>query len=240
MPRLSQLAIASALTLMVSAQASTTVTNIFIPFADQQPLDASIIAESNNVATLAVQCAPGTDSSDCGFPEPITLTVGPSTFHYSPSGVYNILGELDCKVTGTTEASCIATQGVYDTASLATATDSDWVTKPASTSTTTSGVLTGSELFFVSVTVTAGLEKATGAASEITGAGTTATGKTSGSITVSGSTTRISGGNAGSSTTGSSSSVIPSASGNVAAGVSPGMVYSGVLMALAALPMMLL
>lgn len=44
MSLLSQSLLASTLTLLVAAQTST-VTNVFIPFADQQPLDASIIAQ---------------------------------------------------------------------------------------------------------------------------------------------------------------------------------------------------
>ncbi|KAK5938104.1 hypothetical protein PMZ80_009693, partial [Knufia obscura] len=72
---------------MAHAQSSSaTVTQILLPFADQQPLDASVIAESpSDVKTLVIQCPPGTfDAGDCGFDEAITVTAGPSIFHYQP------------------------------------------------------------------------------------------------------------------------------------------------------------
>ena len=92
--------------------------------ADQQALVASVIGEvryvhpshptarlttqqsPNDIKTLAIGCPSDSSSDECGFLTPITVTVGPSTFHFGPmpTGIYNLLGELDCAITATMEA----------------------------------------------------------------------------------------------------------------------------------------
>lgn len=112
--------------------------------------------------TLAVVCASPTPT-DCNFPSPITLTVGPSTFHQSPSGIWNILGEIDCTLTnsGKDGGECAYTQPVYDDDDLNSATtrsDNGWldISTPAPSSETSSvSFSTGTEMGYVTVTVAA-------------------------------------------------------------------------------------
>lgn len=156
-------------------------------------------------------CAPGTDSSDCGFPEPFTFTAGPSTAHFQPSGIYEAIGEYDCKITGTSIAACALTAGLYTTVA-----DDGFITTPAASSSTTRATLSGSDVVFIDVTITAGL-KAGGASSA------SATGTSSGTSTRS----------TGASGT-ASSSAAATATGNIASHL------SGVAALMLAAPLLLL
>ena len=50
---------------------------------------------------MFVQCKPGTEGSDCGFPNGASVTVGPSTFHGTYSDqVQGVTAIPDCKLTG--------------------------------------------------------------------------------------------------------------------------------------------
>lgn len=156
---------------------------------------------------MVMDCASGTPSDECGFPEPITLTVGPSTLHYTASGIYQIVGDIDCKITASSTADCTVAAGLYTDAAdygvtgTGTATGAVYPTTPAASSTTTQAVISGTDVTWLDVTITAGLEKLANATS------------TSGSVSGSGSRTGTS-----TSHTGTSSSVVASATGNVAAG----------------------
>jgi hypothetical protein len=82
------------------SSAQSTV-SLFIPGADLQPLVASIVgsvqissclprdftdsSQDATATTYAIQCVPGTDSSDCGISGVVTLTEGPSTAVYTMS-----------------------------------------------------------------------------------------------------------------------------------------------------------
>ncbi|KAK5080621.1 hypothetical protein LTR70_008769 [Exophiala xenobiotica] len=220
--------------------------------ADQQALVASVIGESpNDIKTLAIGCPPDSDSNECGFPSPITVTVGPSTLHFGPmpTGIYNLLGEFDCAITGTTEAVCAATVGVYDTEYIGTATDTDWMTEVPKSSSSTTVTLSGEELAggFVAATITAGLGKGvesattteSGTGSESTSGTGSGTGRGAASTT-SASTSASGSANGGDST----SSGVALATGNgaaaaAAAGLS-GLAYSGAAAGFMALPMFLL
>ena len=126
---------------------------------------------------------------------------------------------------------CGATIGVYDTEYIATATDTEWINTPATTSTTTSATLSGTDVVWISVTITAGLDEAEESSASTTGG-------ESGSLTSSGS------GNVRSTSTaesgsGTSSGATAIATGNGAVGFS-GFAHSGAAAGLLALPMLLL
>ncbi|KAH6665510.1 hypothetical protein B0J14DRAFT_643735 [Halenospora varia] len=114
-------AIAAALSLAALSLAQSTV-SLFIPGADTQPLVASVIGSDLLATTYAVQCTPGTDSSDCGFPGIFTLTEGPSTAAYTLSEGYSsggssvlaFTGYYQCSLDGLTSAICTESFGGKD------------------------------------------------------------------------------------------------------------------------------
>ncbi|KAH8799853.1 hypothetical protein F5884DRAFT_838570 [Xylogone sp. PMI_703] len=97
--------------------AQTSVVTLYIPGADVQPLAGSIVGSDATATTYVLQCAPGTDSDNCGFDGPFTLTEGPKTAIYTLPAVQdendNILfaGYIDCSLAGTTSAVCIQSFG---------------------------------------------------------------------------------------------------------------------------------
>lgn len=163
-------------------------------------------------------CAPGTDSSDCGFPEPFTFTAGPSTAHFQPSGIYEAIGEYDCKITGTSIAACALTAGLYTTVA-----DDGFITTPAASSSTTRATLSGSDVVFIDVTITAGLKAGGASSASATG---TSSGTSTRSTGASGSSSRASGT--------ASSSAAATATGNIASHL------SGVAALMLAAPLLLL
>ncbi|KAJ5647649.1 hypothetical protein N7490_004021 [Penicillium lividum] len=89
------------------AAAQTSVVSLFIPFADPQPLAASIIGESAGTTTYSINCPPGTDSSDCGMGPGLYMTAGPTTMRYSMSEPDEDFYEsILCSLGGTTTAEC--------------------------------------------------------------------------------------------------------------------------------------
>ncbi|KAK5097659.1 hypothetical protein LTR70_000628 [Exophiala xenobiotica] len=157
------LATFSTLAILTSAQTAPSTAQIFFPYPEGvQPYDASVIAQDATATTLAVVCASPTPT-DCNFPSPITLTVGPSTFHHSPSGIWNILGEIDCTLTsgGKDGGECAFTLPVYnedDLNSATTRSDDGWldISTPAPSSETSSVAFsTETEMGYITVTVAA-------------------------------------------------------------------------------------
>jgi len=98
-------ALFSGLALAGFSVAQSTI-SLYIPGADTQPLVGSIIASDATATTYALECAPGTDSNDCGFPGVFTLTEGPSTAVYTLGGdieagsstVVAFSGYFDCSL----------------------------------------------------------------------------------------------------------------------------------------------
>ncbi|KUL84439.1 hypothetical protein ZTR_08809 [Talaromyces verruculosus] len=68
-----------AMALLSSVVAADSVTTLFLPFFDQQPLVASVIDSNAATTTYSVACAPGTDSTECGAGTGFTLVEGPKT-----------------------------------------------------------------------------------------------------------------------------------------------------------------
>ncbi|EED16137.1 GPI anchored protein, putative [Talaromyces stipitatus ATCC 10500] len=151
---------------VVAAQSA--VTTLFIPGFDNQPLVASIIGGNAAATTYFIECAPGTDASDCGAGMGFTLTEGPKTAHIQM--VYSALSaDVQCDLnTAASEAACVETVGGAE------------ANFPGTTSTTLSATDYASA--FIPVTITAG--SATGApattAASATAPTATATGATSG------------------------------------------------------------
>ncbi|KAK1256313.1 hypothetical protein MKX07_008572 [Trichoderma sp. CBMAI-0711] len=92
--------------------AQTTTVKLLLPFADPQPLVASVVAADSSATTYAVGCPPGTDSDECGFAESQTITQGPSTYAFTMAysgdeGSYTEIAH--CKLSSAVDvASCSA------------------------------------------------------------------------------------------------------------------------------------
>jgi hypothetical protein len=65
--------------ILLATLTSAQMTSLWIPRADPQSLVGSIIGSDANAKTYAIQCAPGTDGSDCGIAGGIYLTEGSAT-----------------------------------------------------------------------------------------------------------------------------------------------------------------
>ncbi|KAK5939241.1 hypothetical protein PMZ80_008544 [Knufia obscura] len=143
-----------------STTASTTAstTDIFLPIIDEQPLVASVSASSGDVKTMVIKCPDGTDSSECGFPTPVTVTAGPSTVALTTVVGNSMTVDLKCGIDGSTKASC--TQVYTGPASLYTSASSgDDGSK--TTTWTASQSLDSGKVTFLPVTITAGLPTGT-------------------------------------------------------------------------------
>ncbi|KAF2838441.1 hypothetical protein M501DRAFT_1032358 [Patellaria atrata CBS 101060] len=146
--------------LATSVAAQSTVTQqIFMILADPQPLVGSIVDVDSTATTYAVSCDSSTataiDPSDdiaCGFPEPFTVTQGPSVFESVGAIVVadaaTITTSVHCDLTGTTDAFCTASIG-----------GDIPPTVQASFPTLTSTQLERSDITYLPVTISEGLEK---------------------------------------------------------------------------------
>ncbi|KIW21040.1 hypothetical protein PV08_01619 [Exophiala spinifera] len=140
-----------ALTLAGVAAAQSSVVSIFFPAADPQTLLGSVIKSDSSKTTMAIACPTDADVNDCGLDGPLTVTVGPSTFHvqetYESTSVI-----IDCKVSGTTAANCAETYvGPYGLIATETATGSF---DSSITSTVTSTTLGPTDITFMAITLT--------------------------------------------------------------------------------------
>lgn len=77
-----------ALTACALAQSTTSVTSMFLYGFEGDNIVASVISAAPQSTEYFITCAPGTDSSDCGFGPGVTFTEGPSTLaiHLTESG----------------------------------------------------------------------------------------------------------------------------------------------------------
>lgn len=83
----STLAVVSALAGSALAQ-STSVTSLFLYGFEGENIVASVVAAAPAATTYFVGCAPGTDSTDCGFGPGLNFVEGPSTLglHFTEDG----------------------------------------------------------------------------------------------------------------------------------------------------------
>lgn len=146
------------------AAQSTLVTSLFFPDADQQSLVASVIAVENAATTYAISCPPGTDSDDCGFPSPWSMTYGPG-FYAAQTTEAGAFTESDrCTLLGSTGAVCTMSLGGSE----------------ANGQGATTATLGPKDMSFLPVTITAGLEKLTAATGAATATGGDKTGSSGG------------------------------------------------------------
>ncbi|KAL8915187.1 MAG: hypothetical protein Q9171_000306 [Xanthocarpia ochracea] len=90
---------------MATAQTSA---SIFIVNADPQPLVGSIVSMKGATTTYQIQCSAGTDSEECGFPDPFTyIKDGTSSIAYA-LGIGGVTATVKCSVQGTVSAVCTA------------------------------------------------------------------------------------------------------------------------------------
>lgn len=78
-------AMAGAQSALPSTTASPTgpVVSLFLPGTDPQKLVGSVMGSSGSMTTYVITCPEGTDASDCGYSDPITITEGASSLVYS-------------------------------------------------------------------------------------------------------------------------------------------------------------
>lgn len=197
-------------------------------------------AQDASQTTIAVACP--TDSSsdsdlDCGFDEPITVTVGPSTFHAEES-FEGVTAILECSLDGSSSAICAETYigPAYLIDSDLDLTASDATTNTALITTATSTSLSGTDIVFIPVTLVDDLEGpaetgagATASTASQTGSGTAgATGTTAsnGASATTGTTatTQTTAGTTGGTATGAGSIPTTTAGGNRAGRASVGLI----------------
>ncbi|KAF2805455.1 uncharacterized protein BDZ99DRAFT_480179 [Mytilinidion resinicola] len=155
----------AALTTTTLAQ-STSVTSLFIPQGgDTQPLDASIVGAHAATTTWAINCPANEDASDCGYEGAFTFTLGPSFYEAQTTEAPVFSYSVHCDLDGTTVATCTESAGGQS------------ANFPGSSVETYTGTDVGGVQV---VTVTAGLEKLSGATG---GASASATGAASASAT---------------------------------------------------------
>ncbi|KAJ5989997.1 hypothetical protein N7499_010522 [Penicillium canescens] len=89
-----------------AAVAAETVT-LFLPGFDEQKIDGKVIGSSGSMTSYAINCAPGTESDDCGLPpNGMTVIQGSSSVILSYDMSSMIISE-NCKFDSST-ASCSA------------------------------------------------------------------------------------------------------------------------------------
>ncbi|KAL2287020.1 hypothetical protein FJTKL_06045 [Diaporthe vaccinii] len=149
-------AVASALVAGAMAQ-STSVTSMFLYGYEGENIVASVISAAPDATSYYVNCAPGTDGSDCGFGPGVTFVDGGSSvgLHVTDGDAFTM--DAECRITSDS-ADCTQT-----------------VAGPEANS---PGIMisafSGISDTFLPVTITAGLEKIT-AAETATATGSSAT-----------------------------------------------------------------
>jgi len=158
---------------------SQVTTSLFLPGFDQQTLVASVQGSSGSTTTMVLNCAPGTDDTDCGlsgFTDGLTYTVGPSSMAFTMS-VAEEVDAVSCIMTGTTFADCTAT-------AVGAAFSSGASFDPANTGLATTVIattLTQGDITYLPVIITAGAGVvASNTAAANTAAETTAAAQNSG------------------------------------------------------------
>ncbi|KIV87441.1 hypothetical protein PV11_02986 [Exophiala sideris] len=190
------------------AAAQSSVVSVFFPGADEQTLLGSVIKSDASKTTMAVGCPTDVDANDCGFPTPITVTVGPSTFYASES-FESTSAIVDCALTGTTAGVCAETYigpaDMFDDTDTSALTATDASSDTSITTTATTVTLSSTDITYIPITLT------TGELQVLTAAGTGATGSEStpsatGTTSSSGSQTAASTSATGSTKSGTSTS----------------------------------
>ncbi|KAF4310159.1 putative gpi anchored [Botryosphaeria dothidea] len=207
------------------AVAQSTITTQFLNLGfDNVPL-ASVIGADSNAVTYSIGCAQtDIDNGDCGLYTGFTVTAGPSIFEFqytddtAASGyTADFSDSVSCAVEGTTQAVCVESAGGSE----------------ANFPGVSTATVTGTDLSWGSLLITAGFDKLSataGAGASASGSQASATGSSSSASETGGSSSNAQSGSrtsAGASTTGSASSTATasksgSASGSAASATSTG------------------
>ncbi|KAF2087350.1 hypothetical protein K490DRAFT_65742 [Saccharata proteae CBS 121410] len=140
----------------LAAAAQTTTTTSFLNLNFDNPPYASILASTSSTITLSLTCAPTIAPTDCGIPANLLLTQAPGSQRYAYSDALGAITLSEaCQLTGTTAAFCTVSVGGTD------------ANEPG----VVSAAVTGSDVTFSPITITAGLEKLAGGVAG-TGTGT--------------------------------------------------------------------
>lgn len=140
---------------------------------------------------MVVACPSSVSAEDCVILTPVTVMVGPSTFHASSENGVTVV--LDCALDGTSAATCGQTfigPQYYLEPDLSILTATDITPSNTEISTTiTSTVLGPSEISFIPITLVDSLDTAEAATTGASGTASTASSTGSGIRTGSGSST---------------------------------------------------
>lgn len=145
------------------AASSSTVSLFFPGGVDKQSLVASVVGANPTMTTYVISCPTGTSSDQCGFDPAMTITQGPTTAIMtieSSDGDPVETDIINCTIEGTTRAVCTANTIV--------------VSSGQTTSGSSVSALSASDVQFVPVVVTAGVEKLSSPSATGTAASSTA------------------------------------------------------------------
>ncbi|RGP75920.1 hypothetical protein FLONG3_5500 [Fusarium longipes] len=141
---------------IATAAAQTTTVNFFLPGFDDFAIEGSVVAVKGEATTVAINCAEGTDSSDCGIQEARTVVGGPSTmdisYSYSPPEEYGggfIDQNTGCKLDPKNDVAYCSVEATN-------------VISGVTESMATSTALSGYKQLIIPITITAGAEKLKG------------------------------------------------------------------------------
>ncbi|KAK7727730.1 hypothetical protein SLS57_002773 [Botryosphaeria dothidea] len=194
------------------AVAQSTITTQFLNLGfDNVPL-ASVIGADSDAVTYSIGCAQtDIDNGDCGLYTGFTVTAGPSIFEFqytddtAASGyTADFSDSVSCAIEGTTQAVCVESAGGSEAnfPGVSTATDI--------TNTDMNPKVTGTDLSWGSLLITAGFDKLSATAgASASGSQASATGSSSSASETGGSSSSAQSGSrtsAGASATGSASS----------------------------------
>ncbi|KAJ5736392.1 uncharacterized protein N7483_001517 [Penicillium malachiteum] len=144
---------------------STTVVSIFEAYENDSGADisvswytslgASIAGINADYTTYAVDCMSDAALSDCSINAPYTMIAGPTTLSYYKALPVD-MEAYDATVTVTQDVACSFTHSTES----AVCTETEWVSYAGeSTSTTTTKSYATNDIFYIPITVTAGLDK---------------------------------------------------------------------------------
>ncbi|KAK0617847.1 hypothetical protein B0T17DRAFT_618510 [Bombardia bombarda] len=143
------------------AQAQSSVISVILPqLGDNTAIVGSVVAVSGSVTSIAIQCSPGTDSTECGIGQGGNIVVGPSTLEWHLTYADVATADTNCQITSVGEI-------LVCTGDLTQIDESASATGAVSFTSTSHDVetLTGFSDYIVPVTLTAGLEKLAAATS---------------------------------------------------------------------------
>ncbi|KAM3420634.1 hypothetical protein BST61_g3891 [Cercospora zeina] len=137
--------------------AETSIVSLFLPMGSPDQIDASIISASPNHTAFALGCAHHASTTDCRWDPPITVTEGESTIIWTHTQNEDLSATmpvmtLECALVG-----AHTTESPINGASSAVCTARSTIENFGIVASTT--VLASTEISYMPVTITAGMEK---------------------------------------------------------------------------------